>query len=324
MKNLPPNDLTIAEVFGVTDPRRRLHEARLALGGDPFTPRSKWGLSSLGILRPRLSVKTWLGWRPQDRLVPITNLFNRTPTPLEQGWSIKKSQVQDFRGGRLTYDSHNGTDFAIPPGTVVTAAAPGVVRRISDEFHRGGLKVVIDHGLGVITTTNHLGRVLVEVGAKVVRGQPIALSAYSGIDAVVGFPWSAPHIHLNVWLNGEYIDPFAREGEVSMWRRRNNPSPFLASSRPSIPVDEAAHFQPGPWDEEGLGEVIEGCRDPELKAQLLAVEDINRRAVDTIFMRNYFPTRFGVNRPIYAQTYEKQPILDLPFRAEDYVGIRFL
>lgn len=320
---LARGDLSIAEVFGVTDPRRRLGEARLALGGDPYTPRSKWGLSSLGILRPRLSIKTWLGWRPEDRLVPITNLFNRTPTPLEQGWSIKKSQVQDFRGGRLTYDSHNGTDFAIPPATTVVAAAPGTVRRISDEFHRGGLKVVIDHGFGLITTTNHLGRALVEVGEQVMRGQPIALSAYSGIDAVVGFPWSAPHIHFNVWLNGEYIDPFAREGEISMWRRRNNPAPYLSEPH-GDGGNDAGHFEPAPWDEEGLAAVIEGCRDEELRARLLAVDDVDRRAVDTIFMRNYFPTRFCVDRPIYAERFEKRPILDLPFQAEDYEGIRFL
>lgn len=321
--------LSLAEVFGLTDPKRRLRETRLAMGGDPFTPRSKWGLSSLGILRPRLSVKTWLGWRPEDRLVPVINLFNRTPTPLEDGWSIKKSQVQDFRGRRLTYDSHNGTDFAIPPATVVVAAAPGVVRRISDEFHRGGLKIVIDHGFGLITTTNHLGRSLVEVGDRVSRGQAIALSAYSGIDALLGFPWSAPHIHFNVWLNGKYVDPFARPGEISLWRRRNDPVPFQAgkdfqAEKDEESHDESDHLLPSKWDEEGLQAVIDGCRDPALRAQLAAVEELDRRAVDTIFMKNYFPTRFAVNAPIYGETFQAKPRLDLPLRAEDYEGIRLL
>ncbi len=76
------------------------------------------------------------------------NLFNRTPTPLEDGWSVRKTQVTDFRGGTLTYDSHNGTDFAVPVGTVVVAPAPGKVLRISSEFNRGGLKVFLDHGRG--------------------------------------------------------------------------------------------------------------------------------------------------------------------------------
>jgi hypothetical protein len=52
--------------------------------------------------------------------------------------------VRDFRGGTLTYDSHNGTDFAVPPGTIVVAAAPGRVLRASSEFNRGGLKVFVD------------------------------------------------------------------------------------------------------------------------------------------------------------------------------------
>lgn len=314
---LPRGDLSIAELFGLTEPAKRPGEVKLALGGDPYTPASRWGLSSLGIFKPRLSVKTWLGWRPADRLVPITNLYNRTPTPAEEGWSVRKSQVQDFRGGTLTYDSHNGTDFAIPAATTVTAPAPGVVRRISDEFHRGGLKVVIDHGSGVITTSNHLGRALVEVGDELERGQPMALSAYSGIDAVVSFPWSVPHVHFNTWVNGAYVDPFARDGEVSLWRRRNAPAPYQGDEK-----DQG--FEPSQWDEEALEAVIAGCRDPELCSELKKVDDLDKRAVDTIFMKNYFPTRFEVDAQIYADTFERRPMLDLPFSAEDYDGIRFV
>lgn len=316
-----PHDLSLAEIFGLTRPASRIGEVKLALGGDPYTPASRWGLSSLGIFKPRLSVKTWLGWRPEDRLVPITNFFNHTQTPAEEGWSVRKTQVQDFRGGTLTYDSHNGTDFAIPAGTVVVASAPGVIRRISDEFHRGGLKVIIDHGFGLITTSNHLGRCLVEVGQRVDRGQPIAISAYSGIDAVVSFPWSVPHVHFNTWVNGEYVDPFARDHEASLWRSHNAPRPYQPGKE--ITEDDEP-FEPSQWDEDAIDAVIAGCRDPELRARLDNVADLDNRAVDTIFMKNYFPTRFDVDAQIYAKTYERRPILDLPFRAEDYDGVRFL
>lgn len=316
---LPRGDLTLAEVFGLTDPLRRVGEVKIALGGDPYTPPSQWGLSSVKLFKPRLSVKTWLGHRPKDRLVPITNFFNRTPTPVENGWSVKKTQVRDFRGQRLTYDSHNGTDFAIPPGTVVAAPAPGVVRRISDEFHRGGLKVVIDHGYGVITTSNHLGRALVDVGDRVSPGQPIAIAAYSGIDAIVAFPWSVPHVHFNTWVNGEPVDPFAADDEESLWLQRNDPKPFDGAQ----PLDES----PPPasqWDEEALAAVIEGCLDPKLRRRLKSTADLDRRAVDTIFMKNYFPTRFTAHAPIYALEFERRPLLDLPFRRQDYDGVRFL
>lgn len=309
----------MAEIFGLTEPLKRLAEVKIALGGDSYTPPSRWGLSSLGIFKPRLSVKTWLGWRPEDRLVPITNFFNRTQTPLEEGWSVRKTQVEDFRGGTLTYDSHNGTDFAIPAATLVVAPAPGGVRRISDEFHRGGLKVIIDHGCGLITTSNHLGRALVERGERVARGQPIALSAYSGIDALVSFPWSVPHVHFNTWLNGEYVDPFARNEEISLWRVPNDPRPFVGSA-----LGEDREFETTIWDADALEAVIEGCRDPKLRVQLAKTDALDQRAVDTIFMKNYFPTRFEVDAPIYARRHERQGVLDLPFSADDYDGTRFL
>jgi murein DD-endopeptidase len=308
--------LSLAETFGVTRPVRRVAEVKIALGGDPYTPPTKWGPSSLRIFQPALSVKTWLGWRPADRLVPIYNFFNRTPTPPTEGWSVRKTQVLDWRGGTRTYDSHNGTDFAIPPNTIVVAPAPGVVLRISDEFHRGGLKIFIDHGHGLITTSNHLGRALVEVGDRVSRAQPIALSGYSGIDAVVSFPWSVPHVHFNTWLNGEYVDPFGLDGEASLWRNHNDPTPFRGG-------DESPDYAPTQWDTDALAEVIASCHDPELRAELESTADLDRRAMDTIFMTNYFPTRFGVRRSVYAEVHPRRPALDLPFRAADYDGVRF-
>ena len=75
--------------------------------------------------------------------------------------------MEDFRGHELTYDSHNGTDFAVPVGTRVTAAADGEVIRVSNEFHRGGLKLFIDHGCGVVTSYNHLATVEVAAGDSI-------------------------------------------------------------------------------------------------------------------------------------------------------------
>lgn len=315
---LERGDLSLAETFGLTRASERWSEVKMALGGDPYTPPSRWGVSSLGIFKPRLSVKTWLGWRPDDRLVPLYNLFNRTPTPTSEGWSVRKTQVRDFLGGTRTYDSHNGTDFAIPAGTVVVAPAPGYVRRVSDEFHRGGLKVVIDHGHGQITTSNHLGRALVSVGDFVRRGQRIAISGYSGIDAIVSFPWSVPHVHFNTWLNGRPVDPFALDDETSLWRVHNSPEPFDGDGDPADPAPSTE------WNIDGLDEVIDGCLDPDLQRELRTTSDLERRAVDTIFMKNYFPTRFSVDAPIYAVEDSRKPLLDLPFRAQDYDGVRFV
>ena len=310
----PP--ITLLETFGLDPLPLRASEAWLAVRGGAGVPPTRFGLSSLGIFHPALSLKTWAGGRRADRRIPISCLFNRTPTPLEDGWSVKKTQVRDFRGGTLTYDSHNGTDFAVPVGTVVVAAAPGRVLRISSEFNRGGLKVFIDHGRGLVTTSNHLARALVRVGDVVRRGEPIALSGYSGIDALVAFPWSVPHVHFNVWLDGDYVDPFAAAGETSLWVGGND----------ARPADGSAADEPGEqtaWDARAVYAAIEGCNEPDSRVALLREPDLGRRAMDLLFVRNYYPTRFDARPPLYGESHAREPRLTLPFRREDFRGIAF-
>ena len=308
--------LSVSETFGLAPLPVRAREAWLALRGDASLPATRFGLSSLGILHPALSLRTWLGVRRADRRVPISCLYNHTPTPLADGWSVRRTQVRDFRGGSLTYDSHNGTDFAVPVGTVVVAAAPGVVQRISSEFNRGGLKVFIDHGRGLATTSNHLARALVEVGQVVSRGQPIALSGYSGLDAVVAFPWSVPHVHFNVWLDGEYVDPFAAGDEAPLWLHGNQPE----ASEPEL--DEPP-VTPTAWDPAAIAEAIDHATDSATRQALRREPDLGRRAMDLLFMRNYYPTRFAGRPPVYPEPHPRQPWLTLPFRAADFVGVTF-
>lgn len=305
--------LALHEVFGLSPLPLRAREAWLAIRGDEHVPPTRFDTSSLRIFQPALSVSTWLGRRRPDRRVPIYNLVNRTPTPLEEGWSVRKTQVRDFRGGSLTYDSHNGTDFVLPLGTVVVAPAPAKVLRISSELNRGGLKIFLDHGRGLCTTLNHLGRALVEVGQIVGRGEPVALSAYSGIDALVAFPWSAPHVHFNVWLDGEYVDPFACPGEIAIWRDGNDPRPHRGGD------DEP--FSPTPWDARGVGEAIEACADPSVRAALQAEPALDRRAMNLLFQRNYYPTRFTARPRVIAGPVAREPRLTLPVRADEFDGV---
>jgi murein DD-endopeptidase MepM/ murein hydrolase activator NlpD len=306
--------LGVGEVFGLSPFPLRAREAWLAIRGDRSVPPTRFDATSLRILHPALSVRTWLGGRRADRRVPIYNLVNRTPTPIEQGWSVRKTQVRDFCGGSRTYDSHNGTDFVLPVGTIVVAPAPGKVLRVSSEFNRGGLKIFLDHGSGLATTSNHLARALVAVGQRVARGEPIALSGYSGIDALVAFPWSAPHVHFNTWLDGEYTDPFAAPGEAPIWRDGNDPRPHAGGGE-----DEA--YEPTEWDEEGVREAIAACRDEAVREELLREPLLDRRAMNLLFQRNYYPTRFGSRPAVIRGTHARKPRLTLPVRIEDFAGI---
>jgi murein DD-endopeptidase len=305
--------LLLREIFGFSPLPLRAKEAWLALRGDESTPATRFDASSLGILMPVLSVRTWFGWRRPDRLVPISNLFNHTQTPLEDGWSVRKTQTRDFRGGTLTYDSHNGTDFAVPVGTIVAAAAPGRVLRISSEFNRGGLKIFMDHGRGLVTTYNHLARALVSVGDQVARGQPVALSGVSGLDGVAAFPWSVPHMHFNAWLNGEYVDPFASHGAPPLWIHANEPRPHTGA------VDN--DLTPTPWDKDAVNDVIQGCRDSQVRDELNAASDLDLRAMNVLFHLNYYPTRFKHRARLASVEYPRQPRLTLPFRPDDFMGI---
>lgn len=305
--------ITVSETFGLSPLPVRARETLIALRGDGRVPPTRFDVTSLGVLSPALSLRTWLGLRRADRRVPISNLFNRTPTPLEEGWSVRKTQVRDFRGGTKTYDSHNGTDFAVPVGTVVVSPAPGVVLRVSSEFNRGGLKVFVDHGGGLTTTHNHLARSLVRPGEVVRRGQPIALSGYSGLDGLAMFPWSVPHVHFNVWLDGEYVDPFAAEGETPLFRDGNDPRP--------VEAEESEAFTPTAWDPRGVDEAIEACDDAEVREELARETDLARRGMNVTFQRNYFPARFRARPRIAEPGPGRRPVMTLPFRSQDFVGI---
>lgn len=303
----------VLERFGLVPVAKAVREARLAVRGDPLTPKTRFDASSLRMLDPRLSLPIWLGRTRADRRVAILNLFNRTPTPADEGWSVRITQVRDFRGGRLTYDSHNGTDFCVPVGTIVVAAAPGRVLRVSSEFHRGGLKVFVDHGRGLVTSSNHLARALVREGAVVRRGQPIALAGASGLDLVTFFPWLCPHVHWNVFLDGVHVDPFAAPGEVSLFRG--------GEPRPDDGRGRDAELEEAGWDPSGVERAIEACLDAPTRAEIAAIADPDRRAMAALFHTAYFPTRFRERPRLYREAHARRPWLDLPFRAEDFVGI---
>ncbi len=306
--------LTLREILGLSPWRTRLAEAALAIRGDAYTPPSRTGLSSLKILRPSLALALWRDQRPFGRSVPIYNLFNRTPTPIADGWSLEKTQVRDFRGGTLTYNSHNATDFATPPGTVVVAAAPGRVALIKSEYNRGGLKVLLDHGDGLMTASVHLARALVNVGDVVARGQPIALSGASGLNFPAALFCDPPHLHFGTWLDGEPVDPYAVLGEASLWRG-GAPTPHRGGPDVTLPPSE--------FDAAAVDATIAGCVDPAMATELRGHAELASRAAHTIFAANYYPTRFPARPNPYGQTHPRTPRLDLPFAADDYDDASF-
>lgn len=270
------------------------------------------------MLDPKIALPLWRGRYAVHRKIILSNLFNHRQTPIERGWSVKKTQVEDFRGRDSTYDSHNGTDLCVPIGTPLLAPASGVVVRVVSEFHRGGLKLAIDHGEGLITSCAHLTRVLVGEGEFVRRGQIVGITGYSGLDALVTFPWGIPHVHFNVWLDGAPVDPFARVA------RPEEKSLFLGGWPAPIPPGEASESPtPTVYDEARLDAIVESCVTRAVRARLSAIDSPVLRGGALIFERCYYPTRFRDHGNPCRESHARRPRLHLPFSAEHFDGVVF-
>ncbi len=311
----PDPPLRLREVLGLSPLPERLRQARTAVRGEVDVPASTVGLSTLQQLRPRLAWPLWRGRFRVPRRAVITNLFNHRQTPIEAGWSVKKTQVLDYRGRDLTYDSHNGTDFAVPVGSTVVSPAPGRVVWWVSEFNRGGLRVCIDHGEGLMSCMAHLARPLVPLGAIVRRGEPIALSGYSGIDALAALSLSPPHVHLNTWLNGVPVDPFPHDGQRSMWRFGDRPLP---SQRP-----DDTSWVPCSFDPDRVAQGIAACVTPEVRERLQHISDRDQQVAALLTAQLYYPTRFSERICPYPEPHPRRPVLDLPFQAGAFDGVVF-
>jgi murein DD-endopeptidase MepM/ murein hydrolase activator NlpD len=119
-----------------------------------------------------------------------------TPEPLWQGLfqsPVTTTIVTAGYGGLRSYNGgpfeifHTGVDFAGTIGTPILAAAAGTVV-FSDTLQLRGLTLIIDHGLGVFSSYNHLSVISVNVGDRVQPGQPVARGGSSGLS-------TGPHLH---------------------------------------------------------------------------------------------------------------------------------
>lgn len=148
-------------------------------------------------------------------------------------------EVRDYACGRIAYDGHKGTDFAIRDeaamrrGVPVLAAAPGVVRATRDgmadaNFNEVGRQaisgtecgngVLIEHGDGWRTQYCHLrrGSIGVTQDQRVAAGDMLGMVGLSGLTEF-------PHLHLQVTHEGTVVDPFAGQDRQSFCGVGPNP-----------------------------------------------------------------------------------------------------
>ncbi|KUN41087.1 peptidase [Streptomyces longwoodensis] len=98
---------------------------------------------------------------------------------------------------------HTGVDFGSPQGALVSAARAGRVE-FAGMTRAYGNRVVIRHGtIGgkrLETTYSHLSAVLVAPGQSVSVGSSVGRAGSTGLS-------TGPHLHFEVLLDGEYVDP---------------------------------------------------------------------------------------------------------------------
>ena len=124
-------------------------------------------------------------------IIPIKDFTIR-----QSGASIGKKVNPFYK----TVTMHTGMDLLAATGTQVLAAADGVVTQAVKKGKEEGRTIEIKHKSGYVTKYKHLGDILVRKGQKVKQGAVIGRVGVTGMSF-------APHLHYEVWLNDEMMDP---------------------------------------------------------------------------------------------------------------------
>jgi murein DD-endopeptidase MepM/ murein hydrolase activator NlpD len=130
---------------------------------------------------------------------------------------------------------HNGIDIAIPEGTPVTPAAPGVV--VYSGLRPGyGYTVLVEHANGMISLYGHNSRLEAIQGQSVDRNTVIALSGNTGRS-------TGPHLHFEAWQASTNVTPaFMPNSTMQLHKIRLAGTRSRASFRKEILADGSVLF----------------------------------------------------------------------------------
>jgi murein DD-endopeptidase MepM/ murein hydrolase activator NlpD len=155
---------------------------------------------------------------PAGSFVPVEAFFDHaSPGQIEEP-NMLRSDGKALPGAHYTgcwramtcYSGHNATDFTMPTGTPIYAAAAGqVVYRLDAE---GGL--ILDHGNGYRTLYWHMDKIIVNWYQTVKDGELLGWSDNRGVSA-------HPHLHFGLRLSAlsRDVDPFG------WWSTAPDPAP---------------------------------------------------------------------------------------------------
>ena len=127
--------------------------------------------------------------------LPAVGASRPSVWPLSERGFITQALIEGASGN----DDHPGLDIAVATDSYIRAAGGGTVVDLGEDRVYGRF-VVLDHGGGYSTIYAHASLHLVERGQPVREREVIALSGSTGQS-------TAPHLHFEILLNGEAVDP---------------------------------------------------------------------------------------------------------------------
>jgi len=122
-----------------------------------------------------------------------SGLLRPVEGPITSGFGSRMHPILHF------FRMHNGIDFGAAWGSPIVAAADGQVVRAG--WAGGyGRQVRIAHAGGLVTTYNHMSRIVAPEGGMVHRGELIGYVGSSGLS-------TGPHLHYEVLKDGVPVNP---------------------------------------------------------------------------------------------------------------------
>lgn len=144
---------------------------------------------------PDEAVQTVLPLEPTSFVWPLAGAARRITA------TFKDADYQQ-RFGR----EHQGLDIASPQGSDVLAVAEGIVNKVATDG-TGYTYIIVQHDPDLYTVYGHLSKTLVAEDDPVQAGQTIAWSGGAPGTAGAGYFSTGPHLHLEVFSGGQFVDP---------------------------------------------------------------------------------------------------------------------
>lgn len=185
----------LAAANGLSDPRRIFEGQRLTIPRPFDRDPDRETLTPVTLIQPSPVLTS----TTQPRIPALPSAAEPVHSAAASWiWPVEGPLGSRFGAERRRH-SHAGVDILAAAGTDVRAARPGRVLFAGSRGHYGRL-VIIDHEDGYTSYYSHNSKNRVSEGDRVEQGEIVAECGQSGNA-------TAPHVHFEIRLSGEPLDP---------------------------------------------------------------------------------------------------------------------